>query len=97
MEAIIIYFTAMIPTVGTVIEAIKKFAETFFPGMKEWWYKPLAIFCTVAAGVIGTAMFASPWDWMTFIIGTAVLYFAQMGWDFGAAKPIIKALFFKDK
>jgi hypothetical protein len=97
MEAVIVYFTAMIPTVGTVIEAIKKIAESFFPGLSEWWYTPLAVVCTVAAGAIGSAMFAPPWDWSVFILGTAVLYFAQMGWDFSTAKPILKLLFFKKK
>jgi len=88
MEAIIIYFTAMIPTVGTVVEIIKK----LFPKLSDGWYKPMAILASAAVSVYGALAFGD-FSWATLIVGFLVLGFAQFGWDFGVAKPIIKKIF----
>ena len=84
MDEMLIVFGSM--GIGTLFEFVKKLTK-----LPEKWYKVVAVLLSWVVAVVGTLQLGA-WDWKTFIVGGLYISFLQLGWDFMAAKPIVKRI-----
>lgn len=92
LDVIITYYLAMIGTVSTVMELLKKRFK-----WNDLLIKVIGAIVSIGVALVGTFIGLGTFSLTSFVIGSIVLFTSQVGLDMTIIKPLFKPLIDKLK